>query len=191
VVGGLFIKMLTDPEIWKKWASGDTAKVGDWAPLPTPPTVTEVVPTSRQEPIIWRYTIEKPSANWAAPDFDDSGWTQGPAGFGARGTPNAVINTKWKSDDIWIRREFTMPEGKFDNLQLLVDHDDDAEIYVNGVVAAKERGFTNGYVPMTMGHAALDQLKPGAKIVLAAHCHQFKGGQAIDIGLANVVESQP
>ncbi len=34
VVGGIFIKMLTDRAIWHKWASRDKAKVGDWAPLP-------------------------------------------------------------------------------------------------------------------------------------------------------------
>jgi hypothetical protein len=34
VVGGIFIKMLTDRDAWKKWSSRDHAKVGDWAPLP-------------------------------------------------------------------------------------------------------------------------------------------------------------
>jgi len=34
VVGGIFIKMLTDRAIWQKWASRDKANVGDWAPLP-------------------------------------------------------------------------------------------------------------------------------------------------------------
>jgi len=34
VVGGFFIKMLADPEIWKKWASGDKGHPSDWAPLP-------------------------------------------------------------------------------------------------------------------------------------------------------------
>ncbi|HEX3717511.1 MAG TPA: DUF5127 domain-containing protein [Verrucomicrobiae bacterium] len=36
VVGGIFIKMLTDRDAWKKWSSRDHAKVGDWAPLPPP-----------------------------------------------------------------------------------------------------------------------------------------------------------
>jgi hypothetical protein len=34
VVGGVFIKMLTDRETWRKWSSRDHTKVGDWAPLP-------------------------------------------------------------------------------------------------------------------------------------------------------------
>jgi hypothetical protein len=36
VVGGIFIKMLTDRETWRKWSSRDHTKVGDWAPLPPP-----------------------------------------------------------------------------------------------------------------------------------------------------------
>jgi hypothetical protein len=36
VVGGIFIKMLTDHDTWRKWSSRDHAKVGDWAPLPPP-----------------------------------------------------------------------------------------------------------------------------------------------------------
>jgi hypothetical protein len=38
VVGGVFIKLLADPALWKKWSRRDHAKVGDWAPLP-PQTV--------------------------------------------------------------------------------------------------------------------------------------------------------
>jgi len=38
VVGGLFIKMLADPAVWKKWSARDHAKVGNWAPLPPPPS---------------------------------------------------------------------------------------------------------------------------------------------------------
>jgi len=35
VVGGFFIKMLTDRDVWKKWDSRDTLKPSNWAPLPT------------------------------------------------------------------------------------------------------------------------------------------------------------
>ena len=34
VVGGFFIKMLADRELWKKWSSGDKVKADNWAPLP-------------------------------------------------------------------------------------------------------------------------------------------------------------
>jgi hypothetical protein len=34
VVGGLFIKLLTDRAEWQKWSSRDHTKLGGWAPLP-------------------------------------------------------------------------------------------------------------------------------------------------------------
>lgn len=36
VVGGFFIKMLTDPVIWRKWSGRDHGHPANWAPLPAP-----------------------------------------------------------------------------------------------------------------------------------------------------------
>ena len=188
VVGGLFVKMLADRALWKKWSGADKTKVGNWAPLPEPPQVTEIVATSRQTPVNWRYTTEKPAADWVQPQFDASGWKEGPAGFGTEGTPGSVVRTTWNTGDIWLRRTFTMPEAPGSNLQFYVYHDEDVEIYVNGVLAAAESGFTTGYVTLEMRPTAQALLKPGAKITLAVHCHQTEGGQGIDVGLANVVQ---
>jgi hypothetical protein len=188
VVGGLFIKMLADRGMWKKWSSADKTKVGNWAPLPEPPQVIEVVATSRQTPVNWRYTTEKPAEDWIQPQFDASGWKEGPAGFGTEGTPGSVVRTTWNTGDIWLRRTLTIPEVPHSNLQFYVYHDEDVEIYVNGVLAVTEGGFTTSYVPLEMRPAAQALLKPGAKITLAVHCHQTAGGQGIDVGLANVVQ---
>ncbi|HEY3413050.1 MAG TPA: DUF4965 domain-containing protein [Armatimonadota bacterium] len=187
VIGGIFIKMMSDDAVWKKWAGRDKAKVGKWAPLPTPPEVKEVVPTSERTPVMWRYTTAKPADDWASPAFDASGWTEGPGGFGSRGTPGAVAGTAWNTDDIWLRREFTMPEGRFRALKFSVYHDEDVEIYVNGVPAASEAGYVNAYTWLDISPAAAALLKPGAKITLAAHCHQTTGGQGIDVGLVDVL----
>lgn len=188
VMGGAFIKMLDDPAIWKKWASADHAKVGPWAPLPVPPEITQVVPTSQKEPSTWRYTFTKPAENWAAADFDASSWKEGPGGFGTRGTPGAVVKTIWRTGDIWLRREITMPAGEQPNLHLFVYHDEDVEVYVNGILAASESGFINDYEPLEMTRTARALLKPGAKVTLAVHCHQTQGGQGVDVGLVNVIE---
>ena len=188
VVGGVFVKLLADPAAWKKWAGRDKAEAGEWAPLPKPPTVKEIVPTSRLKPAAWRYTFEKPADGWQKPDFDAGEWKQGPGGFGTAITPGAVVHTEWKSDDVWIRREIDLPEGAISRLQLLVHHDDDAEVYLNGVLATSLPGYTTDYETTEIRPAAKATLKPG-KNVLAVHCHQIKGGQYIDAGLVEVVEA--
>ena len=189
VIGGVFIKMLEDSKTWKKWSNRDRAKVGDWAPAPVPPRVTEVVPTARRQPVTWRYTFQKPGDAWSRPGFDDSHWKQGPGGFGTRGTPGAVVGTTWNSPDIWLRREITIPANTdADRLQLLAYHDEDVEIYLNGVLAARKSGYVTTYQSVEIHPAALALLQPGTKVVLAVHCHQTTGGQGIDVGLVDVDE---
>jgi hypothetical protein len=191
VVGGIFIKMLADREMWKKWAGRDRTKLGSWAPLPEPPKSQEVVATAQQAPVTWRYTFEPPPADWMQPGFDASGWREGPAGFGTQGTPGAVVRTTWNSGDIWVRRQLTLPDGRFPNLHFSAYHDEDIEIYVNGVLAAAEAGFTTSYVPLEIRPAARALLRPGSKVTLAAHCHQSTGGQGVDLGVVNVIEGKP
>jgi hypothetical protein len=186
VIGGVFIKLLSDPALWKKWAGRDKTQGGDWAALPPPPRIAEVVASAQHAPVSWRYTMETPAPDWFQPDFDASGWHEGPGGFGTRGTPGAVVRTEWKTADIWLRREFTLPAGDFPGLQLLVHHDEDTEIYLNGVLATRLTGYLTEYEPIPMRMAARAALKPGRNL-LAVHCRQTTGGQYIDVGLVNVV----
>ncbi|MGA2540112.1 MAG: DUF5127 domain-containing protein [Verrucomicrobiota bacterium] len=187
VIGGVFIKMLSAPEIWHKWAKAGQTKVADWAPLPVPPQTIEVVATSQKTPALWRYTIQKPPDDWIKTGFDASAWKEGPGTFGTEGTPGAVVRTRWSTDDIWLRRTITLPGAKYSNLRFYVDHDEDVEIYVNGVLASSEGGFTTSYVLLEINPPALALLQPGATVTLAVHCHQTTGGQNIDVGLVNVV----
>jgi hypothetical protein len=190
VIGGLFIKMLEDKAIWKKWASRDRTVVGRFAGAPQPPRVTEVVATSRERPATWRYTLSRPPEGWATGGFDDREWSEGAGGFGTKGTPGAVVRTTWNSPDIWLRREITLPAVEPTRLQLVVYHDEDAEIYLDGVLAASETGYVTSYQLTDIRPEVLKRLKPGGKFVLAVHCHQTGGGQGVDVGLADVVESE-
>jgi hypothetical protein len=128
-----------------------------------------------------------PAEGWHQPAFDDSSWKQGPAGFGTVGTPNAVIGTEWRTADIYLRREFDLPSGDLSDLNLLVYHDEDADIYLNGVLAARLSGYNTEYETFPIRAAALAALRPG-KNVLAVHCHQTTGGQNIDVGLARIID---
>jgi hypothetical protein len=155
-----------------------------------PPEFITLVPTSEKAAQKWRIATAKPGGGWEKPDFDDSKWTEAPGGFGTPGTPGAVIGTEWKSPDIWLRRTFEYKaSGGHEPHEVLlrIHHDEDAEVYLNGVLAAKVGGFTTDYVEVPISAAALKVLKAGDNVI-AVHCHQTGGGQYIDVGL---VEEKP
>jgi hypothetical protein len=154
-----------------------------------PPTVVDVVPTSQTAGQTWRYTTTKPAAGWEKREFDDAGWPKGPGGFGTAGTPGAVVRTTWNSPDIWLRRTVELRDVPAD-LHLLVHHDEDAEVYINGVLAAKVERFVTDYGIEPISAAALKALQPGGNHI-AVHCHQTSGGQYIDVGLVRIQETAP
>lgn len=49
--------------------------------------------------------------------------------------------------------------------------------------------WTSGYVEVPLSAQAIQLLHPG-KNVMAIHCHQTTGGQYIDAGLIEYLESQ-
>jgi hypothetical protein len=190
VIGGAFIKMLEDAKLWRKWSSRDRVKLARYAPPPVPPRITEIIATSQRQPAIWRFTFDRPPSGWEKPDFDDRSWKEGPGGFGTKGTPGAVVGTNWDTSDIWLRREITVPAGiDPSRLQLLLYHDENAQIFLDGLLAASESGYVTAYEPVEIDARAQAKLKPGAKVVLAVHCHQTRGGQGIDVGVIDVDES--
>jgi hypothetical protein len=165
------------------------ANKGDFSKVPPPPVVKTIVPTSEETGLEWRYTTDKPADGWMKPAFDDSAWTKGPGGFGTKNTPGAVIRTEWKTADIWLRREIEMPEGKFTSPQLRIHHDEDVEVYINGVLALKLKGFQSEYEERAMTPAGKAALKPG-KNLIAVHCLQIKGGQYVDVGIVDVIPAK-
>src|SRR5262245_10405193 len=144
--------------------------------------VVEVIPTSRDKEQSWRYTLTRPADHWFKPDFNDLSWKTGPGGFGNRGTPNGVDRTPWHTSEIWLRREIILPDGPFTHLQLQVHADDYADLYLNGVLAAKVTKCTPDYVEVGIAEEARMRLRPGAN-VLAVTCRDSGGGRYIDVGL--------
>jgi Glycosyl hydrolases family 2, sugar binding domain/Glycosyl hydrolases family 2/Glycosyl hydrolases family 2, TIM barrel domain len=152
-----------------------------------PPVLETIVPTSEEAGLTWRYTTEKPADGWDDPDFKDKAWKEGVGVFGTEGTPGAAVRTKWDTPEVWLRRTFELPEVPEGTLVLNVLHDEDAEIYINGVRAAKMTGHVGSYVQVDVSGPALRTLKPGRN-TMAVHCAQTGGGQSIDVGLVRYVE---
>jgi putative heme-binding domain-containing protein len=152
---------------------------------PTPLEKRVLAETAEIGPVSWRTTQQRPPDDWMGFEFDDSGWAVSQAGFGTAGTPGAIVRTNWASSDIWLRRELTLAARPGENgasLALRIHHDEDAEIYVNGVLGARLPRWTTGYAEVALADAAVAALQPGRN-VLAIHCHQQNGGQYIDAGL--------
>ena len=152
-----------------------------------PPVIKTIVPTSEKKGIEWSYTTSKPGDGWQKPGFDDSSWKKGRGGFGTESTPGSVVRTEWRTSEIWLRRTFELGDKKFGQPHLQIHHDEDAEVYINGKLAAKLSGYTTSYVQAPINEKVSRALKVGTNC-LAVHCRQTGGGQYIDAGLADVVE---
>jgi hypothetical protein len=153
-----------------------------------PPRVEVVTPTSEKAGLEWHYTLEAPASGWEKAAFDAAGWKQGPGGFGTRGTPGAIVRTEWSTSGIWLRRTFEVAPGKaFKDLLLSLHHDEDAEVYLNGILAARATGFSSAYGHVPVRPEAVASLKPGPNLI-AVHCRQTRGGQYVDCGLVSVTE---
>jgi hypothetical protein len=148
-----------------------------------------IIPTAEAAPAAWRYTTEKPADGWEKTGFDDIAWKEAPAGFGGGNPPNVTSRTQWKTADIWLRREIELPAGKLHNPAFRCYHDEDVEIYVNGILAAKATGFVVNYDDLDLTPKGAAALKPG-KNLIAIHCHQTMGGQFIDTGLVDMVPAK-
>ena len=154
--------------------------------MPAPPKITTVLPAADVKAATWRFTTEQPAKGWEVAVFNDGDWRRGEAGFGSHQTPGARIGEEWAGREIWLRRKFNLkkPESAKD-LQLYIYHDEDAEVYLNGVLAAKCTGFNGQYETLPIRDEALATLKPTGNTI-AVHCRQTTGGQYIDVGLATV-----
>jgi hypothetical protein len=157
--------------------------------------LSDIVPSSEKEAHVWNYTFEPPdSTTWFTTAFDASKWKSGEAGFGTEGTPGVAVRTKWDTNDIWMRREFKLGDLsglKKENLVLNIHHDDNCEVYINGVKAAVSNDPTSGYSMLAITKAGKDALKPNSTNIIAIHCHQNRGGQYIDAGISVITSQRP
>ena len=185
--------MRAQMQAWMK-AQGDKGTVfndprpladpASWAPAPA----DAERPQNRKRPakttggkVIWRYTTTKPADGWEKPGFDDSAWKTGPGGFGKIKQPAAQVRTPWTTPDIWLRRTIEL-KAPPQRPALRIFHDEDAEVYVNGVLVQRLEGHVGRYLALPLNEQARRALRAG-KNILAVHCRQTTGGQYIDVHL--------
>lgn len=129
----------------------------------------------------WRYSLENSSPDWFSKGFDDSSWKSGPGGFGEPSTPGSRVNTEWTSPDIWLRRTVRVASIP-SKPALFLHHDEDTEVYLNGLKVAELKRWTTEYQVVPLSDEAAKAIVEGENL-LAVHCHQTSGGQFIDVHL--------
>ena len=159
-------------------AALQTANRGDQQKRP----LRVIAPNAIYGRVNWKYTTNDPGDQWMTTEFNDAAWPQGLGGFGTTETPGALVGTSWNTADIWLRREFTLELEDLRDARLQLHHDEDAEVYLNGILAAQVKNFSENYFETNISPAAAATLKPGMNR-MAVHCHQTQGGQFIDAGI--------
>lgn len=166
----------------------DAAEMKKWHDVlyTPPPVLKELVPTSESVAQEWQYRLDKPADGWHSLGFETTGWKEGKGGFGSKGTPGSVIGTEWTGKEIWLRRAFELKEVPAGEVWLRFHCDEDGEVFINGVSAAKLQGYTTEYVDVPISEAARKTLKAGTN-TFAMYAKNAAGGQYIDVGLVQVV----
>ena len=137
--------------------------------FPAPPAILSNGP--------WLYTTSAPPGDWAQPGFDPAGWLKGQSGVAGGET----ARPPWPegASEIWLRTTFRIEQAEIPAALLWSRWDDAIEIYVNGMLAARENSYTPGY--RYLGLAA--KLLPGTTNTLAAHVTNFGGPRYVDLAV--------
>jgi hypothetical protein len=153
----------------------------------TPPPVNVLAPTVEKTAYAARYTTQAPAAQWMQPAFPDAGWQTGAGDYGSQ----SDNKTRWETPEIWVRREFEVKDPSVNKLLLQVRHDDDVDVYLNGVpVYSCAPCVSSPYKTVPVPAAARQTLKKG-KNVLALHCKNTGGPGFVDAGLVDEGKQNP
>jgi hypothetical protein len=131
-----------------------------------------------------KYTLSKPAKGWETPAFNDAQWKEGAAAFGT--SDESTVKTLWTGNntEIWVRRELNLDTDLSSvNVFLEFSHDDDFELYINGVEAVNTGYKWRKNVIIPLSAEAKQTLKAGDRNIIAAHCLNRSHGALVDFGL--------
>ena len=94
------------------------------------------------------------------------------------------VKTEWNQGDIWIRRKFSIEDKNISKkrLYLVYSHDDVFELYLNGQMLVSTGYKWRNYVVQPLDAEQVKSLTAEDNLI-AAHCHNTKGGAYVDFGL--------
>lgn len=148
-----------------------------------------ILGNSYDTPWIGKYTNSKPASGWEKIGFSDVAWKSAPAAFGTGFDPS--IKTPWTAEHIWVRRIMDIDQdlsGK--KLYLEYSHDDDMELYINGIEVVNTGRSANKNVVIPIPDEVAKTIKKG-KNIIAAHCYNPVGEGLVDFGLYEEGQIKP
>jgi hypothetical protein len=162
----------------------EVARAANEGELRDPP-VQVLSPPAGYGRVFWRYTTGKPGPRWALRGFNMNNWSRGRSAFGSLSPQpdGETARTPWDTPEIWLRRVFRLPPRAEGTPELSVRHSADAQIYLNGALAAVVSGTSDGYVTVPIAQPALDGLSTGFNVI-AVHAQQNGENPFIDVSLA-------
>jgi len=125
----------------------------------------------------YKYTTDKPADDWLKEAFDDKGWKTGLAPFG-NGNGS---RSDWKTPEIYFRKAFEYDGGDLKSGAVVIRHNDNTEIYINGQKILGVRG-SKGYYLCLVTEELKKALKKGTNVI-AVHSHEGGKGQWIDLAI--------
>lgn len=148
------------------------------------PSYHTILPVAEDARYTSRYTETEPSGtSWMKSTYDDKSWKSGSGAFGDNGN----AGNQWKSKDLWVRRKFTIGDLKRGKLLLKIHHDDNVEVYLNGIEVYRHSGWNDKYDYRDIDEQARKALRKGEN-VLAIHVANTAGGQWLDAGIVQEKE---
>jgi len=143
--------------------------------------VGTIVPAGQDAKVGVRYTETDPGADWMKEKFNDKTWKMGQLPFGD-GWDNTAA-TPWKSKDIWVRRSFLIADLNIPKLILQLRHDEDVEVFINGVLAYEcSNCYNTDLKNFELTDAVKKVLRKGQN-TMAMHCKNTVGWSWLDAGL--------
>ncbi len=141
-----------------------------------------ILPAADEQSYKPKYTFNVPGNGWYQTKYNDSGWKQSMAPFG----DDESAKTAWRTDDIYIRRTFSLNKISPMEKYLKLNHDDNVEVYLNGKRIYSKEGWVHEYVYIPFNNKLL---RKGTN-VLAVHCKNTAGGRYLDAGIVEEIPSK-
>ena len=151
------------------------------------PALETILSTGAEKPFACRYMEQVPAGDWTSLGYDDKLWKAGLAPFS---NDQREAKTIWRSKDLWIRRPFSFTKLPGQAVVLNLRHDDDVEVYLNGVPIYSVKGSNNRLEQIPLDQSIAAVWRKGNNL-LAVHCTNTGGDAWLDLGLDRYAANSP